>query len=162
MLGQRLFAWGRQPLLEMDMKRLIQTQLSPLMLVEKLTEEAMLTARAKAVDDINALPEIGNLKEKREIELQYRSWKFKATVKSIEQQVELEMGSLVRGWLSEKGLIRSLPGEDEVCGETAGLKLAECEAALSSDADAAREWLWSNVRAEEGVKNGDQLKVRAT
>ena len=158
-LGARLFGWCARELCIAELQSVIEKQVTKLLTLASVgnaeVAELMMESK-KSLEKVKGLQE---LPEKREVTIMYRGWKAPRVVRSIHEELELNLVSAARGQAVAMGSLKPLPGERALCkgckeGEIAVIKDSYVKHSLN-----AREYL-ENVTKSNECKSGEQLLDR--
>eukprot|EP00971_Amphidinium_carterae_P094118 1862657-Amphidinium_carterae.1 len=138
-LGGLLFGYAMQAVLASEVQVLIESGLKPLKEQESLTTEGCRKVRAEIETAVQAVANVDELVERREIMVTYRNWKVPAKVKSITEQIEVSLHAAV----------------------DADMKCTEFEFMLKAPVKASREFVWDlrRSKASSGGMTGEQLEA---
>eukprot|EP00971_Amphidinium_carterae_P328687 6460686-Amphidinium_carterae.2 len=159
-LGRSLFAFALPQILNKCVADAIAECVSTLAENSEISETTYLEARVDAKTKVRAIDDLATLPERREITLVYRGWHLKATVKSVEEQIELVFACHLRAWASRLSLLEVLPGEADLCA-TDGESMAVTSIAdvLLHEARDSRRHLLKVLKTQE-IHDGDKIEVQ--
>eukprot|EP00971_Amphidinium_carterae_P076354 1507678-Amphidinium_carterae.1 len=157
-LGRHVFGFVMVQITEALVKDTIDKHINTLRARSSLTESDVVTCRNSIKTELEGVPGIAELGERRQISLSYRGWVIQASTKSLEEQVAMSVHSVLRGWLSQLELIPRLPAEVLLTSHDAELKVTKVEAVLYRDAKVSREHLAMVMKAAD-VKEGALVKA---
>eukprot|EP00971_Amphidinium_carterae_P092686 1835478-Amphidinium_carterae.1 len=158
-LGERIFTFALQDILAHKVQRVIKTELATLKGKDRLKEVDMRESKRKMLASIEQVDGIEGLTSRRTIEVEYRNLVFKMKVCSYQEQLELCSGAALRGWMTQAGALKALPGEAVICGKDDDCKLKTFDASYGKDAAAARRYIGTLMATEDKKKHFAHVKA---
>eukprot|EP00971_Amphidinium_carterae_P348069 6490302-Amphidinium_carterae.5 len=108
--------------------------------------------------EINAIPGVQNIAEKRQVKVYYRDIELQCEVHSLQSHVDLFYQAYMRGKATEMGTLMALPGESDMidCPESASIKVSSGMA----DAHTLRTLMNTIVSAMPPPLNAEKIEDR--
>ena len=158
-LGCKLFGWVSKELTGGDMQAIIKKQVAKLLGLPSVGHKQVADILMETMAQMDDVAGIEALPDKREIYVMYRGWKARKVVKSVQEEVELNLVAAARGQAVAKGALRPLPGERELCGAPGTEEKATVKESFVKHSDNARGYLDGLTKTNE-CKSGEQLMDR--
>ena len=109
-------------------------------------------------EELQNIPNLHILAEKRNVQLQYREYEIESRVTSLADFVYQSFQVAIKAVASDSGDLMCMPAESTLC-RSSGLGKGSVNKALLAEAIMAREWASKVVRAAE-PKNGQEMLDR--
>ena len=158
-LGARLFGWISKEISGADIEEVIKKQVAKMLKMESVGHKEIadiMTETMKLLEDIAG---VDDLPERREIVIRYRGWQAPRVVRSVQEQVEVNLVSAARGQAAAQGMLSALPGEQSLCGPCGREEVAKIKASYVKHSQMARDFLDGLTKSNE-CKSGEQLLDR--
>ena len=157
LLGRRLLAWAAIESLEQSLDQAIESSVAALM-QESVIDDSVLRKHVKQCKaEVDALPGLESLAERRDVTVKYRTFKIELPVKSMAEHIDWACRAAVRGRAAESGCLQALVGEVIVCkGANTGSQ-AKVNNSLLLKPTAARQLLKDKLAAWR-AKGGEAIQ----
>ena len=155
-LGSRLFGWIAKELSGEEMHGIIKKQVSKMLACPSVGHKEVADVMMETMQLLEAVPGLHDLPDKRQIVVVYRGWKTHRVVRSIQEEVELNLVAAARGQAAACGALMALPGERELCGPCGEKEVAKIKDSYVKHSQNARQYVENLTKSNE-CKSGEQL-----
>ena len=158
LLGKRLFGFAAAKVVEEAVQVATKSSSEQLLALESIGVAEFNKVKSAALQELEALPGIDLLPERRAVIIEYRGWPVQLKVSCLAEQLDWCLMSALRGAAAAAKAIPLLPAEEWLCSSSTGDKQPQISEELLVKSKAVRE-LMSALVGPEDEKTGESMQA---